>query len=105
MKSGDYSIRWKHNVFEKKTKNVDGKEVIVKKELKKKSTSCVIYDKNDEIVAVGLAKCNAKEDVFARPVGRKVSFSDAVSKISDKNLRTQFWDQFKKENKILVGKS
>lgn len=100
MKSGDYSVRWKHDVFETKKKTVDGEEVIVKKELKKKSTTCVIYDKSDEIVAIGVAKCNSKEDVFAKPVGRKVSFSNAVHKIGDRTLRTQLWDQFKKENKI-----
>lgn len=102
MKVGDYQVRWKHNVVQKKEKEIKGEKVLVIKELKKKSTDCAIYDKSGEVIAIGVAKCNGKEDKFNRHIGRKVSFSQAVSKIADRGLRTQLWDEFKKENKAAL---
>ena len=60
------------------------------------TTQCVVYDEN------GLVLCDATihlhpSDRDDRRVARKISLTQALSLVDDKQLRSAVWDQFWRE--------
>lgn len=58
-----------------------------------KSTKCRIL-KGDHLVGYGISYKH-KNDVFEKPIGRKVSFKRALMETSfNKEIRTQLWTEY-----------
>ncbi len=64
----------------------------------RKGTNCVIELPDDNTAYVGISIC-APMDNFDKSVGRKLSFTRAVSCIEDKHIRTVLWENFRREVK------
>lgn len=84
-KSGRYSTKTAKSLSSKKLR-------AVKEYFKEGKTTCIIHLNDTHIE--GVATCSILDN-FSKSKGRKLAFKMAVSRISDKKMRSKLWETYK----------
>jgi hypothetical protein len=92
MKIKNYKVSWKHNNHnDKRMTNPKFSKIVDK--AAKGSTECYLTDLNDPNIAYTGKTVVHQNDNYDKRMGRYLSFSKAVSQISDPSERKELWSE------------